>query len=57
MKIQNHTKKDLKLAFWELVNEDDINKIGSLEIKKNDTFNGEIPPNNFVIEEIEEEER
>ncbi len=56
MNIQNHTKNDLKLMFWETVNGDDVNALGSLIIKKNKIYDGEIPSDNFVIEVVDKME-
>lgn len=53
MEIQNKTTKDLRLRFWEIVNENDVNQIGVLDILANEKSNGEMPQDaNFVIEEL-----
>jgi len=52
MKIKNNTNKNLRIRFWEIVNEDDVNQIGVLDILKGEELDEEIPNTNFVIEEL-----
>ena len=49
MKISNHTNNDLVLRIWEIVNEDDVNVLGEIKIKKNSSVDELLPEGNLDI--------
>lgn len=52
MKIENKTGQEIRLTFWEIVNEDDVNHLGCLDIAKGETIEEELPDGNIIIETL-----
>lgn len=49
MKISNQTNNDLVLRIWEIVDEDDVDVLGELKIKKNSSVDESLPEGNIDI--------